>query len=91
MNRITTGGKLLGPDERITPYEALTAVTKDAAWQYLEWYHSPEVQQALIDDPRDGYASANVDLLDYQLEEPGTARWASLKSITEGWGSDVWS
>ncbi len=64
---------------------------KDAAWQYLEWYHSPEVQQALIDDPRAGYASANVDLLDYQLEEPGTARWASLKSITEGWGWDVWT
>jgi hypothetical protein len=32
-----------------------------------------------------------VDLLDYQLEEPDTARWASLKSITEGWGWDVWT
>jgi len=36
VNRLTTSGKLLGPDERITPYEALRAITKDAAWQYFE-------------------------------------------------------
>ena len=36
VNRITSSGKLLGPDERITPYEALRAITKDAAWQYFE-------------------------------------------------------
>jgi predicted amidohydrolase YtcJ len=36
VNRVTTGGKLLGPDERITPFEALRAITADAAWQNFE-------------------------------------------------------
>lgn len=64
---------------------------KEAAWKYLEWYQSQETQKALVDDPRAGFASARVDLFDYQTAEPGTAPWASLKSITEGWGSDVWT
>ncbi|WP_456391535.1 amidohydrolase family protein [Nitratifractor sp.] len=36
VNRITTGGKLLGEQERITPFEALRAITADAAWQNFE-------------------------------------------------------
>jgi hypothetical protein len=36
VNRITSSGKDLGPEERITPFEALRAVTSDAAWQYFE-------------------------------------------------------
>jgi predicted amidohydrolase YtcJ len=36
VNRVTTSGKLLGPKERITPYEALRAITADAAWQNFE-------------------------------------------------------
>jgi len=36
VNRITTGGKLLGSEERITPFEALRAITADAAWQNFE-------------------------------------------------------
>ncbi len=36
INRITSSGKLLGPDQRITTYEAFRAITKDAAWQYHE-------------------------------------------------------
>ena len=36
VNRATTSGKLLGPDERITPFEALRAITADAAWQNFE-------------------------------------------------------
>ena len=36
VNRETTGGKVLGPDERITPFEALRAITADAAWQNRE-------------------------------------------------------
>ena len=30
------GGKDLGPGERITPFEALRAITADAAWQNFE-------------------------------------------------------
>ena len=36
VNRITSGGKDLGPDEKITPFEALRAITADAAWQIFE-------------------------------------------------------
>jgi predicted amidohydrolase YtcJ len=36
VNRVTTSGKVLGPDERITPFEALRAITADAAWQSRE-------------------------------------------------------
>ena len=36
VNRITTSGQVLGPEQRITPLEALRAVTIDAAWQNHE-------------------------------------------------------
>ena len=36
VNRVTTGGKELGPEERITPFEAFRAITADAAWQNFE-------------------------------------------------------
>ena len=36
VNRVTTSGKELGPEERITPFEALRAITADAAWQNFE-------------------------------------------------------
>ena len=36
VNRVTTGGRELGPEHRITPFEALRAITADAAWQNFE-------------------------------------------------------
>ena len=36
VNRTTKSGKVLGPDERITPLQALRAITSDAAYQYRE-------------------------------------------------------
>jgi predicted amidohydrolase YtcJ/pimeloyl-ACP methyl ester carboxylesterase len=36
VNRVTSSGKLLGPEERITPFEAFRAITADAAWQNFE-------------------------------------------------------
>ncbi len=36
VNRVTASGRVLGPDERITPYAALEAVTKNAAYQIRE-------------------------------------------------------
>jgi len=36
VNRLTSGGKDLGPDEKITPFEALRAITADAAWQIFD-------------------------------------------------------
>ena len=36
VNRMTTSGKVLGPDQRIGALDALRAVTSDAAWQNFE-------------------------------------------------------
>lgn len=36
VNRLTKSNQVLGPDERITPMEALRAITLDAAWQNFE-------------------------------------------------------
>lgn len=36
VNRETTGGEVLGPEQRISARDALRAVTIDAAWQYFE-------------------------------------------------------
>ena len=36
VNRETRSGFIVGPEERLTPIEALRAVTIDAAWQYHE-------------------------------------------------------
>ena len=36
VNRITKSGVLLGEDERVSPLDALKAVTKNAAYQYFE-------------------------------------------------------
>jgi len=36
VNRTTTSGQVLGPQQRITPEKALRAVTSDAAWQNFE-------------------------------------------------------
>ena len=33
VNRVTTAGRELGPEHRITVFEALRAITADAAWQ----------------------------------------------------------
>jgi predicted amidohydrolase YtcJ len=33
INRQTTSGAILGPDQRVNPMQALRAVTIDAAWQ----------------------------------------------------------
>jgi predicted amidohydrolase YtcJ len=35
-NRTTTSGAVLGPAQRVTPEQALRAVTSDAAWQNFE-------------------------------------------------------
>jgi len=50
VNRITTSGKLLGPDERITPYEALRAITKDAAYQYFEEFRKGTLEPGKLAD-----------------------------------------
>lgn len=36
VNRVTRSGKVLGPDERLTPYQALKALTLNGAYTYFE-------------------------------------------------------
>lgn len=36
VNRISTGGNIIGPEQRVKPIEALRAVTSYAAWQNFE-------------------------------------------------------
>ncbi|MFM7097528.1 MAG: amidohydrolase family protein, partial [Gemmataceae bacterium] len=36
VNRISRGGEVIGPDERITPLQALRAITIDGAYMYKE-------------------------------------------------------
>lgn len=36
VNRVSRSGKVIGADERITPYQALQAITTNAAYQYFE-------------------------------------------------------
>lgn len=36
VNRVTRSGKVLGPDQRLTPYEGLRSLTAWAAFQYFE-------------------------------------------------------
>ncbi|MCX5738352.1 MAG: amidohydrolase, partial [Proteobacteria bacterium] len=36
VNRISRGGVIIGPDQRVTPMEALKAITINAAYQYAE-------------------------------------------------------
>lgn len=36
VNRVSRNGKVIGEDERVTPYQALQAITSNAAYQYFE-------------------------------------------------------
>lgn len=36
VNRVSRNGEVIGPDERISPYQALQAITTNASYQYFE-------------------------------------------------------
>lgn len=50
VNRITKQGVVLGEQERVTPYEALLAVTKNAAYQYFEEGMKGSIQEGKLAD-----------------------------------------
>src|SRR5690606_28023275 len=36
VNRVSTGGDIIGEDQRVNPLEAIKAITINAAWQYFQ-------------------------------------------------------
>jgi predicted amidohydrolase YtcJ len=50
VTRVTTSGKELGREERITPFEALRAITADAAWQNFEEDRKGTLEAAKLAD-----------------------------------------
>ena len=73
VNRLTTSGKILGPEQAITPYEAFRAITKDAAWQYFEEHRKGTLEQGKLADlvalAEDPFAIDPVKIGDIKIHE----------------------
>ncbi|MFC1474963.1 amidohydrolase, partial [bacterium] len=66
VNRITSGGRVIGKAERITPMQALRAVTIDSAWQVFQEDNRGSVEP---------YKYADLVILsDNPIENPETIR-----------------
>ena len=50
VNRVTSSGKPLGLQERITPFEAFRAITVDAAWQNFEEHRKGTLETGKLAD-----------------------------------------
>lgn len=50
VNRLTRSGRIIGPDERIMPAEALRAVTIDAAWQSYDEANTGSIEPGKLAD-----------------------------------------
>jgi ABC-type glycerol-3-phosphate transport system substrate-binding protein len=61
---------------------------KKEAWQYLQWLKSYDIEKMMVEDPRAGYASARLDLLEYQEKWP--PKKASATSSVKGYARDIW-
>ena len=45
VNRLSRGGNIIGEDQRISAYEALKAVTIDAAYEYFEEHEKGSIEE----------------------------------------------
>jgi predicted amidohydrolase YtcJ len=50
VNRVTRSGKVLGPEQKATPYNALASVTINAAYQYFEETKKGSIEQGKLAD-----------------------------------------
>ncbi len=50
VNRISRNGEIIGAEERITPYQALQAITTNAAYQYFEESKKGSLEKGKIAD-----------------------------------------
>ena len=76
--RVTKGGQALNPELRITPLEALQAVTINAAWQYHEEDRKGSLEEGKLAD----LVILEKNPLSCPAEEIGTI--AVLETIKEG-------
>ena len=53
VNRVSRGGEVIGPDQRVTPLEALKAITINAAYQYFEEKSKGSIETGQAGGPRD--------------------------------------
>ena len=71
-NRITRSGKVLGPDQRISAYQALLAITRCAAYQHFEEREKGTLEVGKLADfvvlDRDPLSIPRAELLDLQVE-----------------------
>lgn len=73
VNRITTSGQLLGPEQRISTLEALRAVTSDAAWQNFQEHERGSIEPGHLADfvilDRNPLTTPPADLRNIQVLE----------------------
>ncbi len=73
VNRMTRSGKILGPEQRLTTYEALRAITINAAHQYFEEDNKGSItvgkQADLVILDRNPLTTVNTALKDIQVLE----------------------
>lgn len=50
VNRVSRSGKVIGPDERATPYQALKAITRYAAYEFFEEDRKGSLTQGKLAD-----------------------------------------
>ena len=53
VNRVSRSGEVIGPDQRITPLEALKAITINAAYQYFEENSKGSIETGQAGGPGD--------------------------------------
>ena len=78
VNRMTSGGKPLGPDQKITAFEALRAITADAAWQYFQEDRKGTLEAGKVAD------LVILDADPLAIDPPKMADIAVLETIKEG-------
>ena len=50
VNRVSRSGDIIGPDERITPYQAMQAITIWSAWQHFEEDKKGSIEEGKLAD-----------------------------------------
>ncbi|CAN5560309.1 extracellular solute-binding protein [soil metagenome] len=58
---------------------------KEAAWDYLQWWQSPETQQAMVEDVPSGFVSARNDLRDIATNPWQTVFLEMIPDLRDMW------